>query len=340
MADTEKLRDLLREMERARSPLQRLRLVALAWRTVRGLSQEEREGLALKVGMAEAGELVERLAAKDGGVAPTELLEAIHAAETTDPGKLRRLATGIRGVIRDPEQRRGLLHRAVEALDAAAEAALPAAATTVVAEQITPPEGLPRPQPAEVAAAPAPEPAPAPRPASAPAPRAKPAPPPRTTPAAARPLPARPSTPAPPSPPAPPARSDESAGFESPFEAPPRATRRDLVERLSALRRRAALLRGEGLDRLRQELHDLPPGWARRRALCALLEEGLPVTTDGALGLIADLPAERDRAWCLAALLARREVARQELETALELVSSSAARRRLRRLAATGAAGE
>ena len=120
MADTDRLRDLLHEMERARSPLQRLRLVALAWRTIRGLSKKEREALALKVGMAEAGELVERLATKDGGVAPTELLEAIHAAETTDPGKLRQLVGDVKGVIRDPEGRRGLLHRAVEALDAAA----------------------------------------------------------------------------------------------------------------------------------------------------------------------------------------------------------------------------
>ena len=148
MADTDRLRDLLHEMERARSPLQRLRLVALAWRTIRGLSKKEREALALKVGMAEAGELVERLATKDGGVAPTELLEAIHAAETTDPDKLRQLVGDVKGVIRDPEGRRGLLHRAAEALDAAAaHAVAPTAAAAVAAGPITPPDGVVRPQP-------------------------------------------------------------------------------------------------------------------------------------------------------------------------------------------------
>jgi hypothetical protein len=112
------------------------------------------------------------------------------------------------------------------------------------------------------------------------------------------------------------------------------------VDRLTALRRRAGLLRGEGLERLRQEVGELPPGWPRRRALCALLEAGLPATTDGALELLGDLEGEWDRAWCLATLVRTRTLSDRQLEAALELVRSPAQRARLRRLATSSEGDE
>ena len=76
-------------------------------------------------------------------------------------------------------------------------------------------------------------------------------------------------------------------------------------------------------------LDSLPRGWARRRALGAVLEAGGPATVGAALDLIADLSQERDRVWALTALIAGRSLGQEELEAALDLVETAAGRRRL-----------
>lgn len=323
MTDGEKLRDLVHELERTHSPLQRLRLIALAWRTVRGLSRQEREDLALKVGLAEAGELVERLAARDHGLAPTELLEAIHGAETADPARLRRLVAGVKEAVADPGERQRLLDRAVEALDhAATRVPPPSGPLGVVAAAERAAAARPAP-PLPPAARPAPP--PSPTPSEAPAPTAPAAPP--SMPIAPRPAQAPEHPPATPPPPRTERREPPPPAAEV-HAAPVAPDRHGLVGRLNALHRGEHERAEPG-----KLLAAFPPGWPRRRALCALLEQGVPGTFEAALDLVAGLDAERDRAWCLATLIRSRRPSEAQLQAALQLVNAPAQRKRLLRLA-------
>ena len=71
----------------------------------RGMSPAERVQLAAGLGVDRAEELVEKLARRKGGLAPTVLLEAVHSAKAAEPAKLRSLLMGLK----DREQRREIL---------------------------------------------------------------------------------------------------------------------------------------------------------------------------------------------------------------------------------------
>jgi len=341
------LQPLLAELAKASSPLDKLRYLALAWRTLRELSPTERADLATRLGLEGAEGLVEKLAVRKGGVGPSELLEAVHAARQADPAKLRQLLAGLRSA----EGRRAALAEGVSALeqqligegdeeplfealveDLAAPAAMQRTPAAVPAGDRRPGPLAPgEEQPIALPVAPA---APPPKPPVAPTP---PGPRPRT------PVTAQPSATvhlaAPPSPAAPEPSPAPHASPAVPGDTVDRlvaslASTRSLATRLRRLSAATAELGSLPGDQLRRLVEAFPRGWARRRAVTTLLKAEVPRSLALAIDLVAGLERERDRAWCLATLLAtRRGVDSGLLECALGCVSSPAARRRLERLA-------
>jgi hypothetical protein len=80
---------------------------------------------------------------------------------------------------------------------------------------------------------------------------------------------------------------------------------------------------------------ELPAGWARRRALAALFEAGLPPRAEDALALVGQLDSAADRRWALADLAASRRWSDGDFERLVAAADTPAVRRRLgnRRLA-------
>jgi hypothetical protein len=102
---------------------------------------------------------------------------------------------------------------------------------------------------------------------------------------------------------------------------------------LRVLRRELAGFKGSSLDTLRELLDSFPDGWVRRRALCALFENGIPDEVNDALELVATLASDRDRRWCLGILARRGALRGVALTQALELVESAFGRKRLQAMA-------
>jgi len=82
---------------------------------------------------------------------------------------------------------------------------------------------------------------------------------------------------------------------------------------------------------LRALLEVFPDGWARRRAVIAVLTARVPASAAEAVALLDTLASERDRLWCLGALAGFRQMSGAEREALLGTVTSAAARRRLER---------
>ena len=79
-----------------------------------------------------------------------------------------------------------------------------------------------------------------------------------------------------------------------------------VFSQLRVLRRELSGFAGSSIDTLRELIETFPDGWARRRALSALLETGIPAgNPKDALELVSCLDRELDRRWCLG-LLARK----------------------------------
>jgi hypothetical protein len=76
--------------------------------------------------------------------------------------------------------------------------------------------------------------------------------------------------------------------------------------------------RGLSTDQLRGLLDGFPPGWARRRALCALLRAGIPGDLHQAIFLVETLDSPSDRRWCVATILRSFELSDFEKQTLLE----------------------
>jgi len=107
-----------------------------------------------------------------------------------------------------------------------------------------------------------------------------------------------------------------------------------VIRRLRRLRGRIPALRGASGATLAGELDAFREPWARRRALVALIEAGVPADPEAALALIESLDRPMDRRWCLSTLATRGDLSGDDLERALALLSSPAARRRVAGLAA------
>lgn len=347
----EDLSALVFELQRAGSKADKAKALARAWRTVRGLSKTERRLLAREVGFDGAEDLIEGLAGEGEGVfAPAAVLEAL--------GKMRRgEGLSLRGILsdlRDPDRRDDLLVRGIdlvadsvarpeEIVDEHDETPIhghgleigegdfiaDAEANTDEEDSVT--------MPPIPAGAPSPEPEPEPLPA--PDPEPPPEPKPEIQPHEQESslwdniwepveLPEQPTGST-----AMVAEEMLSSGVTSHRAGRPNQTQGSTLGRLRSFRNGLDALRGAGIHRIREALEDLPEPWARRRALVALLEADIPDDPASALELIGDMERAMDRGWCLSALARRGDLTGAYLERALEMVSSPAARRRLRALA-------
>lgn len=101
------------------------------------------------------------------------------------------------------------------------------------------------------------------------------------------------------------------------------------LSQLTVLRREVSGFKGSSLATLCELVESFADGWARRRAVCALLEEGIPADAGDALEVVSRLGREVDRRWCLGLLARRRKLRGAVLHRALDLVDSKYAKRRL-----------
>ena len=355
MSNQRKLTALLHELQHARSPLAQARVLARAWRTVRELSPTDRRLLARHAGFDGAEDILEGLSQRKGGLAPAMLLRVLSNARGTDGSTVSELLAAFR----DPHRRDEAMALGAElASDLLAEpiAEEPPAEISEAIEELqaveesiieTPEEALAalnalEPEHGElgdeVEPVPEPEPGEVRDPEPAPAPEVEPPPPPpppvvdwsrwhETTAASRRPAPVprdeiRPSI------------SDAgSRRFEARAVMGAMGAEQSVFSQLRVLRRELSGFKGSSNDTLRELIEAFPDGWARRRALCALLDAGIPAETRDALDLVSSLGRELDRRWCLA-LLARRGDLRGSLLThALDLVDSDFSKRRLTAIA-------
>lgn len=111
MALADELLNLRRELATAGSPLQRMKMLARSWRTLRQLTPAERKQLATAVGADGAEDILGKLAAHKGRVGPAFLVPALEKLKNLDADALARLVE----VVRDPDQRREAMRKSVRA---------------------------------------------------------------------------------------------------------------------------------------------------------------------------------------------------------------------------------
>lgn len=358
MSNQHKLTALLHELQHARSPVAQARVLARAWRTVRELSPTDRQLLAHNAGFDGAEEILEGLNRREGGLAPAMLLRALSNARSTDGSSVKALLTAIR----DPHRRDEAVSlgvdlanellagpgeeepppevdEALEELQAVEESIIEtpeealAALNALDAEQ--PEDVEERPEAASVPESELTE--------DPEAEFAVDAPPERTPEIVAPPLPppvvdwsrwqgsTESHEPAP--------AQDRENGpsvadvgtrrFEARAVMGAMGAERSVLSQLRVLRRELSGSQGSSIDTLRELIEAFPEGWARRRALCALLEAGIPAETRDALELVSALDRGSDRRWCLGILARRGRLRGAALRQALDLVDSPLARRRL-----------
>ena len=340
-------------LRRTGSPADKAKALARAWRTIRGLNSVDRRLLAREVGFDGAEDLVEGLAGRAGGAfAPAAVLEAL--------GKMKRdKGLSVRGVLadlRDPDRRDDLLMRG---MDLAADSLDPVEEevdeTLVVEEPVV--YDIPTAQPIAEAVHRAPHPAPvevnevlavSPVRAANRKPPVVPPPPPVEV----EPLTDEKPTPEPTAPPEqgepslweadwqhsrdtkeePRARWSRRA-IEASETVEPRVANGTVLDRIRVVRQAIPQLRTASPREIQRTLENLPELWARRRAVVALIEAGVPAGVGDTLDLIEDLDRPLDRRWCLAALARRGDLEGDGLERALAMLASPAARRRVEALA-------
>jgi outer membrane biosynthesis protein TonB len=366
MSTERKLSALLHELQHAASPLAQARVLARAWRTVRELSPTDRRLLARHVGFDGAEEILEGLSQRKGGLAPAMLLRALADARATDGSAVSELLAAFRDPLRrgeaitmgaqlaseflaepEAEKVREEVGEALEELQAVDETIVENAEEALSAltaiepstnDQEEEPEPAPVPEPEITASEPEPEPQPESipetDPVSEPEPIPEPPPPPPPPPMvdwsrwhgeseSSRPAPA-------PRPELRPSVSDVGTRrFEATAIMGAMGAAPSVLSRLRVLRRELSGFKGSSVATLRELIEAFPDGWARRRALCALLEEGIPSQASDALQLIACLARELDRRWCLGVLARRGELRGTVLTEALDLVDSAFGKKRL-----------
>jgi hypothetical protein len=109
MGAQRELNALLFELQAAASPLERAKILARAWRTVRDLNAVDRRLLVRHAGFEGAEQIVEGLVARRGGVAPALLLRMLGNARSSDGAALGELLQSLK----DPERREGLADQGV-----------------------------------------------------------------------------------------------------------------------------------------------------------------------------------------------------------------------------------
>lgn len=327
MGDSAELRRLLREMAAVSSPAQRVKLLARAWRSLRRLDPVEIRELAANTGLDRAEQILDRLARGRGRLTPSLLLQGVRRARNVDRRQVEEVIAGLR----DPKKRGELLRsglQAVERLGADDEAAEPREAApesppvSPLSEVAKPPPGPPAVTETAEPPAPRPEPPESPlpsRPPRAPAARRREesTPEPVRSPSAkAATVTAAPVVAATPSSsvvPPPVTRPTPADGLvESIREAP------TTMRRLRLLERQLPRARALDTDGLAQLIEAFPPGWARRRALAALLREGIPDNVIHAVSLIDRLETRTARRWCIGTILDGWDLAPHERDALTE----------------------
>jgi len=344
MGTQQKLTALLYELQHARSPLAQARVLARAWRTVRELSPTDRRLLARHAGFDGAEDILEGLSRRKGGLAPAMLLRVLANARGTDGSTVSELLAAFR----DPERRGEAVSLGAElASDLLAEPP-PEEATPEIGgaiEELQAVEGSIIETPEEALAAlnalgpeqddeiveTGPEPVPEPEPDPVPEPEPEAQPPPlvvdwsrwREPTASIRPAPT------PREEMRPPASDRSSRRFEARAVMGAMGAQQSVFSQLRVLRRELSGFAGSSADTLRELIESFPDGWARRRALSALLENGIPSETRNALELVSCLDRELDRRWCLGLLARRGDLRGPILVRALELLDTEYSKRRL-----------
>ncbi len=299
MTSPAQLSRLIRELRGAASPVQRLKLLGLGWRTLRGLSTEQRRQIASQLGFEGAEEIVENLSSRRG-LSPARLLQTVGRLKNVDAARIEDVVEGLR----DPRRRRDLLRRGLEAVERRLgdDAAEPEA---------TPPEATPPEAAAEAVELDQQEvEAPIPTPVSAPRPEPVPRPAVATVAAAVV------ATP-------PVRRAEPAREPERPEPTPQRHPEADsivdrlhraptLMERFRILRLDVDRARGLDVQELSRLLSAFPTDWSRRRALDALLRAHVPGDLQQAIFLIESVPSPRGRHWCVSTLLDAWELSDHE----------------------------
>ncbi len=342
MSTSRKLNALLFELQTAASPLQQARILARGWRTLRELSPTDRRLLAKHAGFDGAEEILEGLA-KRGGLSPALLLRVLANARSTDGTAVGELLAAVRNPMRrdeavtrgidlardllaDPEdlgedepEEVGEALEELRAVDSATQespeealAALSALEEDDEDADAEEPAGIPDSEPQAV---PEPESPPEPEPEIEPSPVVPPIV------DWSRWQTASPTHRAAPTPPA--------VGFDPKLVLGAVAAEPSVLSRLLVLRRELSGMAGSNVETLREVIGSFEDGWARRRALAAFLEAGIPESAGDALELVATLSRESDRRWCLGILASRGDLEGSRRDQALELVTSPSARRRI-----------
>lgn len=324
------LPELIEQLGRTYSPFERLKILGRAWSLLRRMTSQERLLVATQLGLDNADEVVEAIAGRSGKQAAPALLSMIERAQVKGTAHLPQLLSDLK----NPGKRAERLRQGIQAVEEAIEdgevpwlppavaAAAPAPPPKLAAKPKAPPpfEAMAAPPPPQ---APAPA-APAPPPAPAPAPPPVQAAPPPPVQAAPPPEPPRPVV-APPPPPRPEPAGPAPGGLAAELDATP-----SLLARFRVLHGNLAALKKMPATALRPLLEGFPDGWARRRALGEILRAGAPADLSDALPLLDALGSERDRLWCLGALVHQRRIPEKDREALLAGIDSPAARRRLK----------
>ena len=353
MTTRRKLNTLLFELQTAGSPLQQARILARGWRTLRELSPTDRQLLAENAGFDGAEEILEGLA-KRGGLSPAMLLRVLANARSSDGTAVGALLSAVRDPLRRDEAvtrgidlARDLLadHENIEENDhEEVSEALGELRAVDSATQESPEEALAALNSLEEddKDADAEEPAgiPDPEPQAAPEPESPPEPEPEVEPSRVVPpivdwsrwQTASPTHRAAPTPPAvtfEPVDNVVSLRFDPQLVPGALGAGPSVLSRLLELRRELSGIAGSSVETLREVVESFEDGWARRRAVAAVREAGIPKSASDAIELVATLGRESDRRWCLGILASRGDLEGPRLDRALELVSSPSARRRI-----------
>jgi hypothetical protein len=355
MSTQRQLTALLHELQHARSPLAQARVLARGWRTVRQLSPTDRRLLARHAGFEGAEDILEGLSQRKGGLAPAMLLRVLSNARGTDGSTVSDLLAAFR----DPQRRDEAISRGADlARDLLAEPV-----TDDGPEEID--EAIEELQGVEESIIETPEEALAALNALEPDPETEV----EETPASvsvpeiddtreAEPVPPKDQEPPPPPPPPlvdwsrwqeatangtpvptpseemrPPVSDNGSRRFEAQAVMRAMGAEQSVFSQLRVLSRELSGFAGSSIHTLRELIEAFPDGWARRRALCALLGAGTPAGAGDAVELVSCLGREPDRRWCLALLARKGDLRGANLSRALDLVDSGFSKRRLASIA-------
>ncbi len=348
MTTSAQIVSLIKQIRGTASTLQRVKLVALAWRTLRGLAREEQLAVAKEIGLEGAEKLVDKLANR-GGISPADLLRAIREAEFQGIETASKVDELLAEII--PDEQSAAASRTAVTTQAAVAGEQTEEPAVITAQQ--PPRSavlgqhkpFPEPEPPAFAG---PPPFPdTPAPASTPAPVVNPSQPPASVGKAPGTRQAESRDRGVVKAPAPQRDHWQPREHKEPWgsgAALPEAVAGEheaglladlaaaasLLQRLRMLGTRIDEAEGFDLDRLQRLLELYPAGWSRRRAFEELVRTGIPARIDDTLELVErTLESTSERFWALTTLQQERALGPGSQEKLLAAAEGAMVRRRL-----------